>query len=348
MKTKSTGHTHGRRLSNSRTAAVPGPLSTLLLLVAAATGGCAISDPGSKPVAVDPAPVAVEKAASREQVPGSRLPVGIVQPSGGAGPLNWAYPQMNGNTNTWAANYAGCGSTSTQQSPINIVPSNTVSAQTLVMQTGARYQMQLNPKPSSYTYTFPLGAELGALPTFQFGPWGSTGSQGFVIVPNSFHLHTPAEHTISGAAAPALEMHIVSTSIGFGGGGFNANYTVVFAIQFQVGTPSSALSLANVASAIKAGTGSSQPYTFGLGAFLNLFASNPSYSYVGSLTTPPCTQAVTDPHAGVPVTWFVLAATQYVDQATLNLLTSQINSGNSNARLPLQPVTGSTVIQRVN
>lgn len=122
----------------------------------------------------------------------------------------------------------------------------------------------------------------------------------------NMHWHTPSEHTINGVRFP-LEGHIVHV-------GPN-DQILVIGILYELGTEDNLLaSILN--------------WTSPLGIVrLNNVESN-YYNYMGSLTTPPCTEGLT---------WIVLEETNTVSEEQVSAI-STINKGN-NSR-PLQPFNG--------
>lgn len=112
--------------------------------------------------------------------------------------------------------------------------------------------------------------------------FGTLRLKGKTFTAQSFHFHTPSEHTVDGEAA-AMEMHIVHKA---GDGS-----TAVVGVLFKIGKENECLkTLPLDPQAPQAGCGRD----FGkidLGCFEDQL-SGPWWSYNGSLTTPPCTEGV--------------------------------------------------------
>ncbi len=96
-----------------------------------------------------------------------------------------------------------------------------------------------------------------------------------------FHFHTPSEEKIGGKAYP-LVAHLVHKSA--------AGQLAVVAVLFEVGDENQALK--PVFSALPAKEGEATKLTSGFNASAILPAYKGHYKFMGSLTTPPCSEGV--------------------------------------------------------
>ncbi|MDP2775480.1 MAG: carbonic anhydrase family protein [Nocardioides sp.] len=133
------------------------------------------------------------------------------------------------------------------------------------------------------------------------------------------HFHAPSEHTVDGQPA-AAEIHLVH-------GGPDGSY-VVLGVLVEEGAPGDAVD--DVLGHLPEGPGDAAAgLTFDADALLP--ESLETYRYEGSLTTPPCTEAVT---------WLVLAEPVTWSAEQLALLTARYDD---NAR-PTQPLHDRTLV----
>ncbi|ESQ51295.1 hypothetical protein EUTSA_v10017075mg [Eutrema salsugineum] len=133
------------------------------------------------------------------------------------------------------------------------------------------------------------------------------------------HWHSPSEHTINGRRF-AMELHLVHESI-------NGRMAVV-TVLYKIGRPDSFLRL--LENKLLAITDQNEKEkNIGLIDPKKIkFGSRKYYRYVGSLTTPPCTQNVT---------WTVVKKVRTVSKNQVRLLRVAVHDdSNSNAR-PVQP-----------
>ncbi|KAI4368758.1 hypothetical protein MLD38_017277 [Melastoma candidum] len=139
------------------------------------------------------------------------------------------------------------------------------------------------------------------------------------------HWHSPSEHSVDGQRFD-LELHMVHE-------GPNGEATVV-GLMYKLGRPDSFLSLITshleaiaYRGEVERQIGTVNPKAIRLG-------SRKYYSYIGSLTIPPCTQNVQ---------WTIVEKVRTVSQEQVKLLRDAVHDyAESNAR-PLQPINGRPV-----
>lgn len=135
-----------------------------------------------------------------------------------------------------------------------------------------------------------------------------------------FHFHTPSEHTLNGKNLP-MEMHLVHKSddgslsvlsVMFIEGKHNSSFDAI--IKNLPNAPGEKKALANVI----------------INVDQLLPKKNAAYHYVGSLTTPPCSEGVQ---------WLVLRENVALSAAQIQEFSSRIKNNNR----PTQPMNGRTV-----
>ncbi|KAJ7681916.1 alpha carbonic anhydrase [Mycena polygramma] len=136
---------------------------------------------------------------------------------------------------------------------------------------------------------------------------GNITFQGRVSQLKQFHFHTPSEHRVQEEYFP-LEMHVVHESSVDG-------QLVVLVLLFQLSedgttTPLLTSVTQNIANATQPGS-STTTGTLDFAPIAHTVSSGRVYHYVGSLTSPPCTQGVT---------FLVLADPLPLDVRTYNAL----------------------------
>lgn len=138
-----------------------------------------------------------------------------------------------------------------------------------------------------------------------------------------FHFHAPSEHTVDGKNLP-LEMHMVHQ-------GDDKSLAVV-SILFEEGqVPND--NIAKIISNFPAAKGESKHITdVNLDLQVHLPKDNQAYHYVGSLTTPPCSEGVE---------WLVLKETNKVTADQAAAFATKIGPNNR----PVQGLNGRTVEQ---
>ena len=136
----------------------------------------------------------------------------------------------------------------------------------------------------------------------------SNSSNDYVFKSAQFHLHQPSEHTINGKSYP-LELHIVHVldhpSI--------TEYLVI-GLLFEVDSTLTYDFLDYVK--IHGTTAETHLFPFPV-------TNKAAYHYLGSLTTPPCTEAVN---------WFLQAEPIKITQAHMDELTARVGNGKINNR----------------
>uniref|UniRef100_A0A1J3EPU2 Carbonic anhydrase n=1 Tax=Noccaea caerulescens TaxID=107243 RepID=A0A1J3EPU2_NOCCA len=152
----------------------------------------------------------------------------------------------------------------------------------------------------------------------RFGEGSSIKINGTQYQLLQLHWHSPSEHTINGRRF-ALELHMVHESIN--------GSTAVVTVLYKIGRPDSFVGL--LENKLSAFTDQNETE-------INIGMINPKkikigsrkyYRYVGSLTTPPCTQNVT---------WTVVKKVRTVTKNQVRLLRVAVNDDlDSNAR-PVQ------------
>ncbi|KAJ6937656.1 hypothetical protein NC652_012074 [Populus alba x Populus x berolinensis] len=133
---------------------------------------------------------------------------------------------------------------------------------------------------------------------------------GTEYVLNQCHWHSPSEHTIDGERF-ALELHMVHESLD--------GKIAVVGILYKIGRPDSFLSSTVV--------GVVDPRNIKIG-------SRKYYRYLGSLTTPPCTENVV---------WTVVKKVRTVTKEQVQLLRVAVHDDSDTNARPLQPLNGRTV-----
>jgi carbonic anhydrase len=187
------------------------------------------------------------------------------QASGGA---HWGYQGSEGpdNWHRLSSGYLMCG-TGQHQSPVNISQFTPFSSTTIE----ARY------RPSTL---FILNN--GHTVQENFIPGSGLVSNGHEYGLVQVHFHTPSEHAISGKRYP-LEAHFVHADA--------ENKLAVVGVFFEIGEPN-----VELAKIISAAPHHAEPTRRYAGVQVNplglLPAKLDAYNYMGSLTTPPCTEEV--------------------------------------------------------
>ena len=235
-----------------------------------------------------------------------------------ARPVHWGYAGEDGPTN-WATLtpvYALCGE-GKSQSPINIdkasVKGNanwSFDYKTTSLRIAHNEHMD---DILDNGHTIQVTVDEGS--TFTFA--GKTYSL------KQFHFHTPSEHTIDGKNLP-LEMHMVHQS--------DDKALAVVSILFEEGKVPNE-NIAKIVANLPGAKGESKHITdANLDLQVHLPKDNQAYHYIGSLTTPPCSE---------DVQWLVLRETKKVTVDQVAAFASKIGPNNR----PVQGLNDCTVEQ---
>lgn len=182
---------------------------------------------------------------------------------------HWTYQGKTGASH-WAGletDYAVCG-TGQRQSPINIETRKVTGTTT---------------QPVSLSYAPARAEVINNGHTIQVEPasGGALTIDGVEYKLAQFHFHTPSEERIDGKSYP-LVAHLVHKSAD--------GKLAVIAVLFRTGKTNAALQPVFAALPGKAGDKHAVDGTIDVGALLP--ANRDNYTFIGSLTTPPCSEDV--------------------------------------------------------
>lgn len=231
--------------------------------------------------------------------------------TGSARPVHWGYAGEDGPTEwaTLSTVYAMCGE-GKNQSPVNIVSKNTkggatwkLAYKTTTLKIAHNEHMD---EIIDNGHTIQVTVEEGS--TFTFS--------GKVFDLKQFHFHTPSEHTIEGKHAP-MEMHMVHQS--------DDGSLAVVAVLFKEGQVANKNFTAIIDNLPNAKGESKHLKNVVLQIGDHLPKDNYAYHYLGSFTTPPCTEGVQ---------WLVLREPVELTQKQIAAFSSRIGPNNR----PAQPV----------
>lgn len=229
-----------------------------------------------------------------------------------ARPTHWGYEGEDGPSNWGKLDpvYAECGN-GTHQSPINIVKTN--------VEGGVTLHLNYKSIPSfTIAHTEHMEEIIDNGHTIQVSvDEGSTISvDGKSYDLKQFHFHTPSEHTVDGKHMP-MEMHMVHQSD-------DKNLAVV-SLLFTEGSKPNA-NFEKIVGVIPDSKGESKHVT---DTELDIKSSLPEdnfvYHYIGSLTTPPCSENVQ---------WLVMRDMVSLSADQINAFSSRIGDNNR----PVQPL----------
>ena len=154
--------------------------------------------------------------------------------------------------------------------------------------------------------------------TMEDGSTLTTGRNTYHL--KQFHFHTPSEHTFDGRHLP-MELHFVHQSA-------NGNFAVV-AVLFDEGAANENLS--KLISNFPAAKGQSAHLPAEeLDLTLQLPATKGAYTYIGSFTTPPCTENVE---------WLVFRDSALASREQLNAFAVRLKPNNR----PVQSLNGRSI-----
>lgn len=198
-------------------------------------------------------------------------------PSNSKRPVHWGYDGENG-PNNWgnlSPVYALCAA-GKQQSPVNITKTNENG--------GINWKFNYKKSSLRIAHNEHMNDIIDNGHTIQVNvDEGST----FLLNNTSyrlkqFHFHTPSEHTIDGQHAP-MEMHFVHQS--------DSGQLAVVSVLIQEGEENE--NIAKIVGNLPKSKGESKHITdINLSLQFHLPKVNEAYHYLGSLTTPPCSEKV--------------------------------------------------------
>ena len=231
---------------------------------------------------------------------------------GSARPAHWGYEGKDGPEYWPRLNpaYAACGE-GKNQSPINITQSSAGDA--------AAWKFDYKTTSLKIAHHEHVTDIVDNGHTIQVSVDGGstlTTERG-VYTLKQFHFHTPSEHTIDGSHFP-MEMHFVHQSA-------EGKFAVVAAV-FQEGPEN--VNLAKIIPHLPAAKGQKAELpAVQLELSFHLPDSKAAYTYMGSLTTPPCTE---------DVEWLVFRDPVPASKAQLEAFASRLSPSNR----PTQPLNG--------
>jgi carbonic anhydrase len=262
--------------------------------------------------------VTISSCSTKTQETSEAVAADSVPPAAAASarPVHWGYQGDSGPA-SWASLtpvYALCGE-GKGQSPINIVKSDAKG--------GAAWKFDYKTTSLRIAHNEHMDDIIDNGHTIQVtvdeGSTFTFGGKSFDL--KQFHFHTPSEHTVDGQHAP-MEMHMVHQ---------NADGSLaVVGVLFKEGkTPNENFSkiIANLPNA----KGENKHITdVNLELKVHLPAHNYAYHYLGSLTTPPCSEGVQ---------WLVLRDPVELTAEQIAEFSKRIGPNNR----PTQPVNDRTV-----
>ncbi|WCJ34305.1 alpha carbonic anhydrase 1 [Euphorbia peplus] len=233
-------------------------------------------------------------------------------------PMNFSYGGGKEGPGEWGRTFKTC-SHGKFQSPINIITKQSVPAKSV-------HPIFTVYKPA-FAYLVDNGFNIGVKYNSEHA---EVKIDGKLYIMKLMHWHSPSEHRINGVQYP-LELHIVHEA---------ADHSrAVVAILYKFGPPDPFIAslnpkLAKMHTMVRKNGGSPQ---VSLGMLNTKFLGNITghyYRYLGSLTTPPCTE---------PVIWTVLSKLRSVSKEQVAAIRSPLTSHFRHNCRPVQPLHGRTV-----
>lgn len=261
---------------------------------------------------------ACDKAAQGPAAPGAEASASEAAHEGTARPAHWGYEGPDGPEYWPALNpaYAACGQGKTQ-SPIDIVKTagGEVNSWKFDYKTTAL-------KIAHHEHVTDIVDNGHTIQVSVEGGTTITTDRGMYTL-KQFHFHTPSEHTVDGAHFP-MEMHFVHQNA-------EGKFAVVSAL-FQEGTENE--SLAKLIPHLPKAKGEKAHLPeVQIDLALHLPKSRAAYTYMGSLTTPPCSEEVE---------WLVFRDPLTASKAQLEAFASRLSPSNR----PTQPLNGRVIGNR--
>jgi carbonic anhydrase len=211
---------------------------------------------------------------------------------------NWGYNDKNGEQHWEALGYQLCG-TGKQQSPLNLSPQQIAPNQLQLSYQDEVFNLK-SKTYNAFAYATKPSEDMLAL-------------LGDKYALQSFHFHVPAEHEVNGERYD-MEGHFIHED--------KAGRFAVVGIFFKLGAPN-----VEFEKFLKALPNHSA--TFDINKFYP--ADKDYYSYIGSLTTPPCTEGLA---------WIVMHHPMEVSAEQLATFKEKVTQYNSRG---VQPANGRTV-----
>ncbi|KAK6936070.1 Alpha carbonic anhydrase domain [Dillenia turbinata] len=140
------------------------------------------------------------------------------------------------------------------------------------------------------------------------------------------HWHSPSEHTINGKRFD-LELHMVHQSLT----GENA----VIGITYKLGRPDSFLSMMKDHLQVLAYNSEEERVVGVVDPKQIKIGSRKYYRYIGSLTTPPCTQNVQ---------WTIIKKVRTASKEQIRLLRDTVHDDSESNARPIQPINERTIL----
>jgi carbonic anhydrase len=228
---------------------------------------------------------------------------------------HWSYEGATGPAH-WAELDPGCTvcGEGKAQSPVNLVPATA--------QEGSHAKLDYSTTSLRIAQHEHVTSLLDNGHTIQVtvdeGSTFTTGRGIYQLV--QFHFHTPSEHTVDGRSFP-MEIHFVHQSAD--------GHLAVIGIFYVEGPANE--NLAKLIAHFPAGSGQSAHLPAEkIDLDLHLPTDRAAYTYIGSLTTPPCTEGVE---------WYVLREPMPASREQLAAFAERLHKNHR----PLQPLNGRTI-----